>query len=175
MALPFQRFGCHTKGKNEKEMSYYKATELIKNTAQGTGLITTVTHGNFQDIDVKRQTLFPLLHVVPVNLVVTSSIVTYTYTLFFCDLPDFNKEDQYKMAAPWWGTDNTIDVLNQMSLAAQMFIDQLTRGVSVDNKFQVAVTNTGTFFTNKVENLLTGVQMDINITMPNSSTTDGIC
>lgn len=156
-------------------MSYYKATELIKDTAQGTGLITTVTHGDFSEIDIKRQTLFPLLHVVPVSFSTVNATVTYTYTLFFCDLVDFNKTNQSDMAAPWWGNDNKFDVMHQMSMAAQMFIDQLTRGISVDNNFMAADTNSGTFFTNKVENLLTGVQMDISITMPNTSVTDGIC
>ncbi len=156
-------------------MSYYKATELIKSVAQGTTLITTVTHGSFQDIDVKRQTLFPLLHVVPVNFLNEGALVTYTFTLYFCDLIDFNKENQYKQKEPYWNTDNSIDVLNQMSMAAQMFIDQLRRGDTYDSKIRITETNTGSFFTNRVENLLTGVQIDVGITMPNTSVTDGIC
>ena len=156
-------------------MSYYQATQLIKETAQATGLITTVTHGALQDIDVKRQTLFPLLHVVPVNFVNVGTTVTYSLTLYFCDLVDFNKDDQYKLKEPWWNVDNSIDVLNQMSLAAQIFMDKINRGAAYADRFRIADTNTGTFFTNRVENLLTGVQLDFTITMPNTSVTDGIC
>jgi len=154
---------------------YYKATELIKDIATGTGLITTVTIGDFNSIDTKRQTLFSLLHIVPVNFVNVGSLVTYTFTLYFCDLVDYNKKDLYAEPKPYWGVDNTIDVHNQMSLAAQMFIDKINRGDSYDDNIRISETNTGSFFTNRLENLLAGVQLDISLTMPNSSVTDGIC
>ena len=156
-------------------MSYYKATQLIRTIARETTLITTVSHGSLNDIDVKRQTLFPLLHVVPVNFSNIGATVTYSFTLYFCDLIDFNKKDQYKQKEPWWNTDNSIDVLHQMSMAAQMFIDKINRGDSYNLDFRIEETNTGTFFTNRVENLLTGVQLEFSVTMPNTSVTDGIC
>ena len=154
---------------------YYEATQLIKTIAEQTGLITTVTLGDFNSIDTKRQTLFPLLHVVPIGFVVDGSIVTYNYTLYFCDLVDYNKENLYTEPNPYWGTDNTIDVHNQMSLAAMLFIDKINRGDSYDENFRISQSNTGTLFSNRLENLLSGVQMDISITTPSSSVTDGIC
>ena len=155
-------------------MSYYKITEKIKEIAEG-GLMTTVTHGDFNSIDIKRQTLFPLLHIVPNNFVVTGSIVTYSLTLYFCDLVDYNKENIYTEPEPFRGVDNTIDVLNQMSFAAQNFIDKIKRGDSYAELFRLADQQTGTFFTNRLENLLAGVQLEINMTIPSSAHDNGIC
>jgi hypothetical protein len=153
-------------------MSYYLATDLIKATALANGIMTSVTHGALQDIDIKRQTLFPLLHVVPQAFTINQKTASYSFSLLFLDLVDFNKSDLRDEANPYWGTDNLIDVFNQMSLAAQLFamsIQQLQANVNI------SIPTNGSFVSNRFENLLSGVEIQLTLTYPNTFITDGTC
>ena len=154
-------------------MSYYNATELIKATAESTGLITTVTHGDLNSADIKRATLYPLLHIVPQGMTFNGSTVDFQFTLYFMDIIDFSKGDQYTEAEPFRGVDNLIDVFNAMSIAAQVMMDKLNR--TALSNVAISVPNGATFFSNRFENALSGVEMQLTITYPSTATTDGIC
>lgn len=154
-------------------MSYYNATELLKTVAERTKLITTVTHGDVNSADIKRQTLYPLMHIVPTGFSYLGSTIEYQFTLYFMDLVDTTKANLYDEADPFWGVDNTIDVFNAMTQAASMVADILNR----DGLGNVIITLPGnaTYFSNRFENALAGVEMQVTLTYPSAATTDGIC
>ena len=137
--------------------------------------MTTITHGELDKTDIKRQTLMPLLHIVPVNFNIEQKTISYSFQLYFMDLVDFNKEDLRDQAQPFWGTDNHIDVFNNMTIAAQLFMDLINRGPAKDQSIDIQVPNSGAFFSNRFENKLAGVELGLTLTFPNTSITDGIC
>lgn len=156
-------------------MSYYRATDLIKQAGESTGIIRTITHGSFGDIDVKRQTIPPLMHVTPTTLAYNGPTETYGFNILFLDLIDFNKEDLYDEPNPYRGTDNLMDVFHAMRLAGGIFVDQLTRGRNIPSDITIAIGTSGNFVSNKTENMLSGIELTITITLPGASATDGIC
>ena len=60
---------------------------------KSTGLINTVTIGNIADIDLSKQTIFPLVHVMPNNASIDGNTITLNLTLFFMDVVDFSKSE----------------------------------------------------------------------------------
>lgn len=153
---------------------YYHVSDLIERTALRTGLIKSVLHGNLQDVDVKRQTIFPLMQVVPQNFSNDGKTIAYTFTLYILDLIDFNKKDLRDEAEPFRGTDNLIDVFHNTSYAASLFLDYLKREPA-DPYHEIGNVNGGQFVSNRFENLLAGVELQMTITVANTSTLDGIC
>lgn len=154
-------------------MSYYKATELLKTTAESTGIITTVTHGDLNSADIKRATLYPMMHIVPLSMTYNGSTVDYQFTLYLMDVIDSSKGDIYNEADPFRGVDNIIDVFNAMSTALQIILDKLNR--TALSNVVISLPSSASFFSNRFENALAGLEMPITITYPSTATTDGIC
>lgn len=153
---------------------YYTVSDLIEKTAIRTGQIKSVVHGNLADVDMKRQTIFPLMQVVPQNFNVSGKTVSYSFTVYILDLIDWNKNDLRDEVDLFRGTDNLIDVFHNTSYTAQMFLDYLNRE-PVTPYHELSIVNGGTFVSNRFENLLAGVEMQFTITLPATSTYDGIC
>lgn len=156
-------------------MNYYDTIQKIKEAGEATDLLKTITQGEISDTALKRFTLYPLMHIVPAGFQIKGATVVFSFELFIMDLVDMNKKDIQDEAEPFWGIDNTLDVHNQCYIIASLLIDRLARGPEVANIFQAERTPNGTFFIDRFEDAVAGVQLIINIETKSTAVTDGIC
>lgn len=155
-------------------MKFYEVTEKIRSTAATLPAVRSVHLGNFADIDLQRQTIFPLMHVIPAGANFQGSAITWSFQITLMDLIDWNKEDPRDSIDTYYGINNLQDVLNETGTQMQIFIDDLTRGDEF-MKFQAQTPVNITPFYDGDENQVAGWQVTLQITTPSNTTLDGIC
>ena len=72
--------------------TYNNAINTLKNLGKEHQQIATTKTGDIYDIDLSTQTLFPLLHINPVNVTTGQSQLTYNFQLFVMDLVSEKKD-----------------------------------------------------------------------------------
>ena len=76
--------------------SYNNVIDTLKCVGEQHLNIHTVTSGDIWEIDLEKNTLFPLFHINPVNVTVGMNIRTFNFQLFVMDLvePDESNEQE---------------------------------------------------------------------------------
>lgn len=151
--------------------SYYKITEALKSESTRFGF-KTVVFGDLSKVDLKRQSIFPLIHIVPDIVSITGKMTQYNFSIYGMDLVDFNKIDLNTVPETFEGTDNLQDVLNDILIRLSSVISQFTRGDQYDQLIRVTSTSSLTPFQERFENLLAGWELSITI---ETMTGDEIC
>ena len=146
---------------------YYYLINTLKNYLKDGGFINTVTVGDISDVDLSKQTIFPLNHIMVNNGQPGDAIVTWNVSILFMDLVD---ESKSIITDIWEGNDNTQDILNTQSALATRLVTDLTRGDLFDDLVQLVNTPTMEPFTDRFENKLAGWTLTFDVAIPNDMT-----
>ena len=152
----------------------YDIIDKLKETGVALPSIRTITFGNLEDVDIKRQTIFPLIHIVPGTATLNGSTISWAFQIHAMDLIDFNKDDLNDMDDPFHGTDNMQDVLSDMVQQLSIMVDKIKRGASFGT-YEIVGSQTMTPFFDKTGNSLAGYTLSVTINSPSASVDDGIC
>jgi hypothetical protein len=152
----------------------YDIIDKLKETGEALPSIRTITFGNLEDVDIKRQTIFPLIHIVPGTATLNGSTISWAFQIHAMDLIDFNKDDLNDMDDPFHGTDNMQDVLSDMVQQLSIMVDKIKRGASF-GRYEIVGSQTMTPFFDKTGNSLAGYTLSVTINSPSASVDDGIC
>lgn len=146
---------------------YYDILEKLRVSLEANPSINTVTEGDLLDVDLAKQTIFPLAHIIVQNATLESTTITFNLNILFMDLVDFNKDDP-KADIPFRGNDNEQDVLNTMLAAANKLWSDLSRGDLFVDKYQVSGSPSCEPFVERFDNQVAGWDMSVSITIANT-------
>jgi hypothetical protein len=146
---------------------YYDILEKLRVSLEANPSINTVTEGDLLDVDLAKQTIFPLSHIIVQNATLESTTITFNLNILFMDLVDFNKDDP-KTDIPFRGNDNEQDVLNTMLAAANKLWSDLSRGDLFVDKYQVSGSPSCEPFVERFDNQVAGWDMSVSITIANT-------
>ena len=156
-------------------MNYYEITDTIRQELMATNEIKVVTHGSIEDVDLARQTIYPLAHITPSSAQTTDKTIQWSFTIVVMDIVDFNKYDLRDQDNPFYGTDNKQDVLNYVMYTLQKMVDRFRRGTPFSDLVRLAAEPTYEPFVDRYENLLAGWSITLQLETPNTSVDYGIC
>lgn len=141
--------------------SFYKVIDSIQTVVGAEPFNNTVTFGDISEIDLKKQSLFPLAHVMVNNMNIEQQHVSFNVTLFLMDLVDVSKEPDTTL---FLGNDNTQDVLNTQAALATRVIRVLQKSNLYKQDFEILGTANCEPFTERFDNALAGwaVTFDVN-------------
>jgi hypothetical protein len=148
---------------------YYDLLEKLRVSLEANPSINTVTEGDLIEVDLAKQTIFPLSHIIVQNAQFAPQTITFNLNILFMDLVDFNKDDP-KADIPFRGNDNEQDVLNTMLAAANKLWSDLSRGDLYVDKYQVSGTPSCEPFVERFDNQVAGWDMGVSITIANNDT-----
>lgn len=148
--------------------SYYTIIDTIKAQLAVDEFVNTVTEGQIDDVDLRKQTIFPLSHIMVTNSTRTNDgrTLTFDVTVLCMDIVDKVKEeitDQYKQQ------DNEDDVLNTQYAVALRLVEVFDRGSNTYN-FKLIGDSNFEPFTERFENHLAGWAVSFQIEVPNDMT-----
>ena len=129
---------------------FYQLTETIETQLLADVNVNTVTTGDIYDIDLSKQSIFPLSHIV-VNSVTM-------------DIVDESKE---KTTDIFRGNNNEQDVLNTQLAVLNKLIMVLRRGTLYSEKFQLVGDPTLEPFYERFENRLAGFAATMDVIIHN--------
>ena len=148
--------------------TYYNLIDNIYNYLIGNNSIKTVTFGAILEVDLSKQTIFPLAHVGVNDVTFSDHVMNFSINVIVMDIVDESKDDKQNVAKPHLGLDNKQDILNTMLTVVNGLQSSLRRGGMESNSYELNESATASLFEDRFENLLTGWSMVLNIEVPNS-------
>lgn len=145
---------------------YYSIVSKIRDYIKSLGLVNTVTNGDIYDVDLDKQTIFPLTHIITNNAQLTQSQIILNLSILFMDIVDESKEQRLNV---FDGNDNELDVLNTQLAIANRFTNEVLRGDYFDN-YDIIGTPTAEPFVDRFENKIAGWTLTFDVAVPNNMT-----
>jgi len=146
---------------------FYNLIDTIKAELETIPFVNTVTQGDIYEIDLAKQTIFPLSHIIVNNVNLEGKIMRFNISILAMDIVDINKEDA---PTEYVGNDNVQDVLNQQLIVCQRVFESAKRGDLYDDFYQTDGTASCEPFTERFENFLAGWTMTFDVLVPNEMT-----
>ena len=107
-------------------MNYYKIVKTIADRLTAAGF-KTVTFGELDEVDLMRQAIYPCAHIVPETSGIARTAFTYQFTIVAFDLVLFPKGNLTDEVDPFFGQDNTQDVMSDIHYRLATFAEKLKR------------------------------------------------
>ena len=148
-------------------MNYFDIIDKLKTHFDGDVLVNTVTQGNLFDIDLSKQTIFPLVHIIVNTASLEGNVVRYNISILAMNIVDITKDEEENK---FDGNDNELYVLNTQLQVLTRRYELLLRGDLWTDKFQIDGNPTCEPFVDRFENKLAGWTMTTDILIPNGMT-----
>lgn len=146
---------------------FYNLTDKLKDALIAEPFVNTVTFGSLDDVDLNKQTIFPLSHIIVNNTTVGSKTITFNVSILAMDIVDISKAETTDIFV---GNDNEQDVLNtQLSLLTRI-INILQRGDLYTELYQVQGDVSCEPFVDRFENKLAGWAATFDVVVQNDMT-----
>jgi len=146
---------------------YYYVVNTLKNYLKSNDFINTVSIGDIFSVDLNKQTIFPLAHIIVNNAQLAETTTSLNLSILFMDIVD---ESKAEITDIWEGNDNEQDVLNtQLSLASKLTAD-LIRGYLYSNLIQIEGSQSAEPFVDRFENKIAGWTLTFDVIIPNDMT-----
>jgi len=142
--------------------AFYNVTETIKTQLLADINVNTVTTGDITEVDLQKQTIFPLSHIMINNVSQEDGVLRFNVSIMSMDIVDQSKEITVDI---FEGNNNLQDILNtQLSVLNKL--TQILRGGTLHfDKYQLDGNPNIEPFYDRFENELAGwtASMDILI------------
>ena len=146
---------------------YYNLLDKLKTHFDADAVVNTVTQGDIFDVDLSKQTIFPLLHIMVNNCTLSGNTTTWNISLIAMDVVDISKNTSTNI---FLGNDNEIDVLNTQHAVLNRAYQLIKHGSLAYDLFMVEGTASLEPFTERFENYMAGWAMTFDVVTPNEMT-----
>mgnify|MGYP003127382704 FL=1 len=72
---------------------FYNLTTKLKDTLEAEPFVNTVTYGSIDDIDLNKQNIFPLSHIIINNVSIGEKTLTCNVSILAMNIVDINKSE----------------------------------------------------------------------------------
>lgn len=147
---------------------FYLLTEKIKDTLLSDLNVNTVTTGDITEVDLNKQTIFPLSHMIVNNVTSSENTLGFNISILAMDIVDQSKDSVTDI---FLGNNNEQDVLNTQLAVLNKLVQKLRMGQLHRDLYQVLGDVTLEPFMDRFENQVAGwtatfdviIQNDINV------------
>jgi hypothetical protein len=146
---------------------FYNVTTTIKDELASDEFVNTVTTGDIFDVDLLKQTIFPLSHIIVNQATLQNNVWRFNLTILCMDIVDISKEETSDLFV---GNDNEQDVLNTQLAVINRLVEVLRRGDLRSELYQLDGDVSCEPFTERFENNLAGWAATFDVLVPNTMT-----
>ena len=146
---------------------YYEILTKLQTELNNDPLISTVSEGDIFSVDLSKQTIYPLCHIMVNNATFVDNVIQYNISILAMDIVDVSKDETTNK---FRGNDNEQDILNTQINVLNRLYEKLRRGNLYDDNYQVDGTPNVEPFIDRFENKLAGWTMTFNMNTPNTMT-----
>jgi len=143
---------------------YYLLTEAIKNALLSDINVNTVTEGDLFDIDLSKQSIFPLSHLIINNVTAQESVLRFNISILSMDIVDESKEPTTDI---FIGNNNEQDVLNTQLAVLNKLVQVLRRGDLYSSQYQLEGDASLEPFVDRFENKVAGWTATLDVLVNN--------
>tara|TARA_R110002012_G_scaffold50421_2_gene130420 strand:+ start:1375 stop:1827 length:453 start_codon:yes stop_codon:yes gene_type:complete len=148
-------------------MNYFDIIDKLKAHFDSDELVNTVTQGDLFEVDLSKQTIFPLVHLIVNTATFEDNVIRYNISILAMDIVDITKDETTNK---FEGNDNELYIINTQLAVLNRCYELLRRGTLYTDAFQVDGNPSAEFFTERFENKLAGATLTVDILVSNSMT-----
>jgi len=141
---------------------FYNLLDTLKTELVANPFVNTVTYGDISDVDLSKQTIFPLSHFIVNSFNYKTNVITFNVSLICMDVVDENKQS---VTDVFVGNNNEQDVFNTQMNVISRLLAKIERGDLYANGYQLVGEPSSEAFVDRFDNKLAGwtVTFDINV------------
>jgi len=143
---------------------FYQVTETIKNQLLSDANVNNVTTGDITKIDLSKQTMFPLSHIIVNNVNNEDNVLRFSLSVLSMDIVNLSKE---KVVDIFVGNNNEQDILNTQLAVLNKLVQVLRGGTLHQNLYQLDGTPNFEPFYDRFENEMAGWALSFDVLIPN--------
>lgn len=149
---------------NQGVRGYYQITDTLKTNLLLDENVNTVTTGDIFDIDLSKQTIFPLAHIIVNSVSIQEQFLTFNITVMAMDVVDQSKDETTDV---FRGNNNEQDILNTQLAVVNKLVSVLRGGTLYQNQYQLQGDASCEFFYERFENQMAGVACTFDVLIAN--------
>ena len=146
-------------------IAYYDVLDTLKDLLLQDINVNTVTRGDITDVDLSKQSIFPLCHMILTNVQENGQTMTFNFNILAMDIVDVSKDDVVDI---FRGNDNEMDVKNTQLAVLNKFVQILRKGQTHRDGYQLEGTTTFEPFKDKFENRVAGWALSFSLVVMNN-------
>ncbi len=146
---------------------YYLLTQTIKDALLGDINVNTVTEGDLFDVDLSKQSIFPLSHLIINSVTAQESVLRFNISILAMGIVDESKEPTTDI---FIGNNNEQDVLNTQLAVLNKLVQVLRRGDLYSDKYQLDGDASLEPFVDRFENKVAGWTATFDVLVNNDIT-----
>ena len=149
---------------NQGVRGFFQLTETIKAELLKDVNINTVTTGDITDVNLNKQDIFPLGHIIIESVTDEEQVLRFNMTILACDIVNQSKDltvDRFT------GNNNVQDILNTQLAVLNRLTQILRMGTLYTDMYQLDGIPTLTPFYDRFENQLAGWSASITVLIYN--------
>ena len=143
---------------------FYTITEVIKNELLADENVNTVSLGDITKIDLAKQSMYPISHLIVNNVANEDNILRFNLTVLSMDIVNISKEETYDI---FIGNNNEQDILNTQLAVLNKLMQVLRGGELNRNLYQLEANPNFEPFYDRFENQVAGWAVTFDIIIPN--------
>jgi len=136
----------------------YRIIKEIKDVLLDEPFVNTVTEGDIFEVDLNKQTIFPLSHIILNSATHQGNVLSFNITILLMDI--INQKDD----------SNKVDIWNTQLLLATRVLNKLNRADIADDFWELTGNPTYEPFTERFENDLAGWAVTFDVLVRNNIT-----
>ena len=143
---------------------FYQVTQAIKDQLLSDENVNTVTTGDITKIDLGKQSIFPLSHIIVNNVGNEDNILRFSLSVLSMDIVDVSKEETVDI---FIGNNNEQDILNTQLAVLNKLVQVLRGGTIYQNQYQLDGNPNFEPFYDRFENEMAGWALTFDVLVPN--------
>lgn len=143
-------------------MNFYELIDLIKQLVEDNAFTNKITFGEMSDVDLNKDTTFPLLHIMVDQVTIQEKTMEYRLNLVAADIVDVIDEDLG--VDDYYGNDNTQDVMNTQLKIMTELVNALRKLDLVGTNFtRMQDEPVATPFKDRFDNVIAGWETSVTL------------
>jgi hypothetical protein len=145
---------------------FYQLTDTLRKYWQGRGDVNTISIGDTFEIDLNKQSIYPLIHTTLETSTIGERSISYNLEVRFLDLVDYSKQDTRTRLEPAYGNNNEQDVFHNMEQIAVETVSYFRRGDGYNTLFRIESDPSLEAIKDAYANGIAGWLMTVSIDVP---------
>jgi hypothetical protein len=141
----------------------YNIIDSLNEELSSNPFVNKVTVGRLTEIDLAKNTIFPLSHIMLNSIRHNENTLSFNLTVINLDIVNISKEAEIGV----YGNDNTMYILSNQLYVINRLLSRLKQSTIYKDGWELEGTPDSDVIDKEMENMLTGYQTDITINVPN--------
>jgi len=145
-------------------LALYDLIDTLKTELESNPFCNNVTIGELTEVDLRKQTIFPMAHITLNDVTHADNSLTFSITIVNVDIVNISKD----VTQEYYGNDNLFYILTNQLFVINKLVSRLKDSNVSAYNWQLEGNPLSTVINKEMENMIAGYETNLNISIPNT-------